>query len=120
MEKRERAIQLGKEITEAREKLATLERELDVLLGTPVNAQEAAQRIGLLPLSRAGSLATRVVQLLNSRPGQALGTKEIFEGIGALETEQNSVLAALSRLTSEGQIERVDRGVYAAKGTYPR
>jgi hypothetical protein len=121
MDKREQVIQLAKEIAEARQQLSQLEAQLDRLIGdTPKSLMAGRADVSALvdPWTH-GSMASRVVQYLNAHPGIGFSTRDLFAAVGATEDEQNSVLATLSRLTSDGQIDRIDRGVYAAKGTHP-
>lgn len=127
MEKRERAIELGKQISETRERLAALEHELDTLLGTATatanttilsakGVQQTQWRTGTSPI-HTGSIASRIVGLLDGNP-RPWTTQEIFDALrsAGADAEQGSVLATLSRLASENQIERTDRGVYRKKG----
>lgn len=124
MDKREQVIQLAKEIAETRLRLSRMEAQLDQLIAVGASPGPSSLMAGRADLSDVaypwmqGSIASRILAYLNAHPGN-VSTRDLFEAIGVPEDKQNSVLAALSRLKADGQIDWIDRGVYAAKAAQP-
>lgn len=110
MTSRERIIDLVTQIAGAREHLHRLEAELDQLLprdgarqGKPPKGKRAPR----------GSLALRVMQLLQSDPKQAFAVPEVAKRleVSSLPSLRKTVL----RLAAQRKIQRRQRGLYGAR-----
>ena len=107
MTSRERIIGLVTQINDARAQVQRLEAELDQLLprarrGRPAKAKRAPR----------GSLARRVVQLLESEPTRAFRMADVAQRIDA--SNMDSLRKTVLRLAAQRKIRRRRRGVYGA------
>lgn len=125
MNARERIIDLVNRIQAARAHLQQLEAELDALLpsarpGRPAALAAVAAVAAPAPSpgrprgrrARAGSLASRVIELLESAPGEALSVPDVAERLGV--SNIRSLRATVLRLASGKKIRRQQRGRYQA------
>lgn len=127
MTTRERIIDLVTRIQVARTQLQQLEGELDALLpagrpgrpgstpgpsGTPAPGRPKGRR------ARAGSLASRVIELLESTPGDTFAVPEVAARLGV--SNVRSLRATVLRLASGKKIRRQKRGRYQAAPTNGR
>jgi hypothetical protein len=108
MTSRERIIELVNQITAARAHLQTLEGELDQLLprgpGRPRLTPGAARH--------QGTLAARVIQLLESEPSQTFGMAEVATRLD--RPNMDSLRKTVLRLVAQRKIQRERRGIYRA------
>lgn len=121
MDTRERIIELVSRLQEARSNVQQLEAQLDALLpvrrpGRPprVPAAAAVPVVGRLAgrRARAGSLASRVVELLESAPDETFRVPEVAARLGI--SNIRSLRATVMRLASRRKIRRQRRGRYQA------
>jgi len=121
MTTRERIIDLVNRIQVARAQVQQLEAELDALLPSgrvgrpsltlvPAPAKPAGRPKGRR--ARAGSLASRVIELLESAPSEALSVPDVAERLGV--SNIRSLRATVLRLASGRKIRRQKRGRYQA------
>jgi hypothetical protein len=101
---REQIIRLSARIMSLRQDLAVAEDELDKLLARDEPTQTAA------------SIPRRVAALLARHPTMVFGTDEIIKRLNDPRLGVDVLRSALGRLVATGEIERVDRGIYRAKG----
>jgi len=129
MNARERIIDLVNQIQVARTHVQQLEAELDALLPSgrggrpPAAALAVATSAGAAPRkrgrrARAGSLASRVIELLESAPGEAFGVPDVAERLGV--SNIRSLRATVLRLASGKKIRRQQRGRYQAAASNGR
>jgi hypothetical protein len=109
MTSRERIIDLVNQITATRAQLQGLEAELDRLLphGRSVSAKPPKGR-----RARRGTLASKVIQLLESEPSRAFGVMEVAKRVGASSVP--SLRKTVLRLAAQRKIQRRRRGQYGA------
>jgi hypothetical protein len=108
MTSRERIIDLVNQITTARAQLKHLEAELDQLLpgGSSQRKQPALKR------ARRGTLAGRVIHLLESEPAQVFRVADVAKRLGVSSVP--SLRKTVLRLAAEHRIQRRQRGGYGA------
>ena len=109
MTSRERIIDLVSQITAAREQLHRLEAELDHLLPRDGAGQGTPQKVKRAP---RGSLALRVVQLLESAPKEAFAVPDVAKRLAVSSVQ--SLRKTVMRLAAERKIRRRSRGMYGA------
>jgi hypothetical protein len=109
MTSRERVIDLVHQITAARARLQQLEADLDQALH-----QDGAGPTLLRKAARAprGSLARRIIQLLEGDPKQAFAVPDVAKRLGVLSVP--SLRQTVRRLLAERKIQRRKRGMYGA------
>jgi hypothetical protein len=113
MKKRERIIQLVTEINTLRGRTEALEKELDSLLPPDdehedVCTESTGKSSGLV----AGSMASRIVELLNSHPDRSFDALTIAKELGIANL--NSLRGTLLRVAESERIRKVRRGTYKA------
>ena len=127
MNTRERIIDLVTRIQVTRTQLHQLEAELDALLppgrpgrprSTPITGAPAAPGRPKGRRARAGSLASRVVELLESAPEDTFGVPDVAARLGV--SNVRSLRATVLRLASGKKIRRQKRGRYQAVPTNGR
>jgi hypothetical protein len=139
---REAIIRLGAKITQLRVELEKAEAELDRLVAAPpqpapspkiqraepngaggdifsVTPQTLKTDAVTIPPT-IGSLSDQAVAVLKANPTRALSGEIITDCLNRMpgrtsQANVDSVNAALSRLTTDGIIVRVERGLYKAK-----
>ena len=113
MTSREQIIDLVSQIAAAREHVHRLEAELDQLLPRDGAEQEKPRKPGKGKRAPRGSLALRVVQLLESDPKQAYAVPEVAKrlAVSSLQSLRKTVL----RLAAQRKIQRRERGLYGAR-----
>ena len=114
MTSRERIIDIVSQITAAREQLHRLEGELDQLLPRDGAGQ---RKLGKGKRAPRGSLALRVVQLMEAEPEQAFAVPEVAKrlAVSSLPSLRKTVL----RLAAQRKIQRRRRGMYGAAQRRP-
>jgi uncharacterized coiled-coil protein SlyX len=126
--------ELRARLKEAESQLAQTEAELDRLIGnnrpttlvggppvssTAVISAQVGQATGIrLPVC-AGTLNDQVVALLRANPNRPFAAEEVFVCLNKMPgrtepAQRDSVYAALSRVVSDGQVSRLERGTYAS------
>ena len=112
MKQRERMIELAGRIATLRSELAELESQLDDLIGgvrEPGCAR--AHPVGRPGRNGAGeAMSARVVGLLESRPGEPFGPREIASALALMNID--SLRGTLARLARSGRIAKAGRGKF--------
>jgi hypothetical protein len=109
MTSRERIIALVGQITTARTQLQQLEGELDQLLPRNGAGHRKARKGKRAP---RGSLARRVIELLESAPKEAFAVPDVAKRLAVSSVQ--SLRKTVMRLAAEKRIQRRSRGMYGA------
>ena len=108
MTSREQIIGLVNQINDARAQLQRLEAELDQLLPPA----RGGRRLGKAKRAPRGSLARRVMHLLESEPTQVFRMADVARRLDA--SNLDSLRKTVLRLEAQRKIRRRRRGVYGA------
>jgi hypothetical protein len=116
MSRRERIIELAREIDATRGKLHAMEAEMDSLLPTeePAAREVSAIRIETgVPMPQ--TLTERVIGFLEQNPRNAFTAAGVASGIQLSDDRITSLRSTLVRLVKEERIDRPSPGAYRAK-----
>jgi len=116
MSRRERIIELAREIDATRGKLHAMEAEMDSLLPTEEPSARAVSPIKIethVPMPQ--TLTERVIGFLEQNRAHAFGASEVASGIQLSADRITSLRSTLVRLVEEERIERAAPGAYRAK-----
>jgi hypothetical protein len=115
MNKRERIIELGAEISATRAKLAAMEAEMDSLL--PSEQSTSARSATVVPAGQfsEGTLTDRVIRFLNFFDAEAFTAANIATALQLPRDKMNSLRSTLVRLVEEEKIDRPEPGKYRAR-----
>jgi len=114
MSRRERIIELAREIDATREKLHAMEAEMDSLLPKDEPSAPAGGKI-FLDTNLVIPLTERVIKFLELSKGRAFGAVGVAQGIQLPTDKMTSLRSTLVRLVDEKRIERPAPGLYRAK-----
>jgi hypothetical protein len=113
MNRRERIIELAREIDTMRGKLHAMEAEMDSLL--PKDEPSAPATKYVIDTSAFVPLTERVIGFLETNRGRKYGANGIAQGIELTSDKMTSLRSTLVRLVDEKRIERAEPGVYCAR-----
>lgn len=117
MNARERIIDVAHRLQEARARVRELEAELDALLqsvqgGRRQPSPEAPEATATPQRRRPGSVASRVLEVLEAAPEESFRVPDLAERLGY--SNLRSLRATMLRLTRSRKIRRASRGYYRA------
>jgi|SRR5277367_5745520 len=114
MNKRERIIELGADISSTRTKLASMEAEMDSLL-TSEPATVAFVNLAATNAFADGTLTDRVIRFLTTFGTDSFTAVNVATALQLPADRMSSLRSTLVRLVEEKRIDRPEPGKYRAR-----